>query len=109
MLARVQVPRQARRGELIQVRIAIQHPMETGFRPDNFGRRFPKNVINNLVCRYNGVEVFRAQMGSGIAANPYLQFYAVADESGEFTFEWMDDSGQRGMEHAAITVSGRNS
>lgn len=106
MLSRVQVPKEARRGELIQIRIAIQHPMETGFRPDNFGRRFPKNVINNLVCRYNGAEVFRAEMGSGIAANPYLQFYAVAGESGEFTFEWVDDSGERGAARAAITVAG---
>lgn len=104
MLARIEVPRQARRGEIILLRIAIQHPMETGYRPDNFGRRIPKNVINNLVCRYNGVEVFRAEMGSGMAANPLLQFHAVAEASGEFVFEWVDDSGQRGMERAMLVV-----
>lgn len=105
MLARIEVPRQAGRGEIILLRIAIQHPMETGYRLDNFGRRIPKNVINNLLCRYNGVEVFRAEMGSGISANPLLQFHAVAETSGEFVFEWVDDSGQRGSERAAITVS----
>lgn len=105
MLSRVQVPGIARRGEIITVRIAIQHPMETGYRPDNFGRRIPKNVINNLVCRYNGVEVFRAEMGSGMAANPLLQFHAVAETSGEFVFEWGDDSGQRGSERAMLVVS----
>lgn len=104
MLARVDVPRQARRGEIIQIRIAIQHPMETGYRPDNFGRRIPKNVINSLVCRYNGVEVFRAEMGSGISANPLLQFHAVAEASGEFVFEWVDDAGQCGTERAMLTV-----
>ncbi len=106
MVARVQVPRTALRGEVIQVRIAIQHVMETGFRPDNFGRRIPKNVINTLVCRYNGVEVFRAEMGSGIAANPLLQFHVVANASGEFVFEWVDDAGQRGEERASIAVTG---
>ncbi|MBX9904604.1 MAG: thiosulfate oxidation carrier complex protein SoxZ [Burkholderiales bacterium] len=105
MLARIEVPRQARRGEIILLRIAIQHPMETGYRPDNFGRRIAKNVINNLVCRYNGVEVFRAEMGSGMSANPLLQFHALAEASGEFVFEWVDDSGERGSERAAITVS----
>lgn len=105
MLARVDVPRQARRGEIIQIRIAIQHPMETGYRPDNFGRRIPKNVINSLVCRYNGVEVFRAEMGSGISANPLLQFHALVEASGEFVFEWVDDAGQRGMERAMLTVN----
>jgi len=106
MAARVQVPREAKRGEVIEVRIAIQHPMETGFRYDNSGRAIPKNVINSLTCRYNGVEVFRAEMGSGIAANPYLQFYAVAEASGEFVFDWVDDSGNRGTERAAIVVTG---
>lgn len=106
MLSRVQVPANARRGEILIIRIAIQHVMETGFRPDNFGRRIPKNVINSLVCRYNGIEVFRAEMGSGISANPFLQFHAVARESGEFVFEWVDDSGARGNARAAITVTG---
>ena len=103
-LARVQLPASAKRGEVIEVRISIQHPMETGFRFDLSGRAIPKNVINRLVCRYNGVEVFRAEMGSGVAANPYLQFYAVAEASGEMAFEWIDDNGNRGMERASITV-----
>ena len=103
-LARIQVPAQAKRGELVPVRVAIQHPMETGFRYDNMGRAIPKNVINTLVCRYNGEEVFRAEMGSGIAANPYLQFYVRAAASGELTFEWTDDAGERGAERAALTV-----
>lgn len=106
MVARVQVPKQAKRGELIELRIAIQHPMETGFRYDNFGRPIPKNVINSLVARYNGVEIFRAELGSGIAANPYLQFYTVAEASGEIEFSWVDDAGSKGAERAAITVTG---
>lgn len=105
MLARVQVPAQARRGEVIQIRIAIQHAMETGYRPDHFGRRIPKNVINTLTCRYNGVEVFRAEMGSGISANPLLQFHVRVEANGEFVFDWVDDSGQRGSVRAPITVS----
>ena len=104
MVARVQLPAQAKRGEVIEVRIAVQHRMETGFRFDNFGKAIPKNVINNLVCRYNGVEVFRAEMGSGIAANPYLQFHTLAEASGEFVFDWVDDAGERGSERAMLTV-----
>lgn len=105
MIARVQLPRAAKRGEVIEVRIAIQHPMETGFRYDDVGRTIPKNVINTLVARYNGLEIFRAELGSGIAANPYLQFYTVAEASGEIEFSWVDDAGNRGMEGAAITVT----
>lgn len=106
MLARVKVPEKAARGEVIAVRVAIQHPMETGFRYDNIGRTIPKNVINTLVVRYNGAEIFRAEMGSGIAANPYFQFHTIALESGELEFSWVDDAGNRGEARAPIAVTG---
>ena len=105
-LARVQLPATAKRGEVIEIRVAVQHPMETGFRYNNDGTTVPKNVINTLVARYNGAEIFRAEMGSGIAANPYLQFYATAEASGEIEFSWVDDAGERGSERARITVTG---
>jgi len=105
-LARILVPPTAKRGELVELRIAIQHPMETGFRMDNVGTSIPKNVINKLTCRYNGAEVFRAEMGSGISANPYLSFFIVAANSGELRFDWVDDSGVTGSERSAIIVAG---
>ena len=104
MVARVSVPASVKRGVIFEVRIVIQHPMETGYRLDDAGRTIPKNVINSLVARYNGEEIFRAELGSGIAANPYVQFYATAEASGEIEFSWVDDAGQRGAEHAAIAV-----
>ena len=106
MLARVRIPDKAAHGEVISVRIAIQHPMETGYRYDNIGRTIPRNVINSLVVRYNGEEIFRAEMGSGIAANPYIQFHTVALESGELEFAWVDDAGNKGEARALITVIG---
>lgn len=104
MVARVQLPKTAKRGEVISVRIAIQHPMETGFRFGINGQAIPKNVVNTLTVRYNDAEIFRAEMGSGVAANPLLQFYAVAEASGEFVFEWIDDAGQHGTERATLLV-----
>ena len=104
-LARILVPPTAKRGELVELRIAIQHPMETGFRMDNNGRVIPKNTVSNLVCRYNGAEVFSIEMGSGVAANPYLQFYFLAQESGSIECEWSDDAGDKGAASAAIAVT----
>jgi sulfur-oxidizing protein SoxZ len=103
-LGRISVPASAKKGEVIEVRVLIQHPMETGFRFDVNGSGIAKNTIRELVCRYNGDEVFRAELGSGIAANPYLQFHALADASGTFDVEWVDDAGERGKSSAAIVV-----
>lgn len=104
MTARVQVPPQVRRGQPFPVRIAIQHVMETGYRYDLMGQRIPKNVVHTLVCRYDGVEVFRAELGSGISANPYLRFYTIAERSGVLEFTWVDDAGVQGSERVGVTV-----
>lgn len=86
------------------VRIAILHAMETGYRFDIDGRSIPKNVIHTLTCRYLGEIVFRAEMGSGMSANPSVQFYFVAERSDELIFEWRDDAGHRETHRAALRV-----
>jgi sulfur-oxidizing protein SoxZ len=105
MAARIQIPPRAKRGEIVEIRVLIQHPMETGYRRDDVGHLIKRNVINALTCRYNGVEVFRADLSSGVAANPYLQFYTVAEASGELEFYWIDDEGQQGSERQSIEVA----
>lgn len=105
MTARIQVPQQARRGEIVDVRIVIQHPMETGFRYDALGRQTPRNVIHTLVCRYGGAEVFRAEMGAGIAANPFLRFSVRAKESGDIECRWVDSEDVAGVASARLTVA----
>jgi sulfur-oxidizing protein SoxZ len=103
--ARIQVPPLAKRGEAIEVRIVIQHPMETGFRYDTLGRRAPRNVIHTLVCRYGGVEVFRAEMGAGIAANPFLKFFVRARDSDDLECRWVDSENTSGSARARVLVS----
>src|SRR6267378_3179770 len=93
---KIRFQREARRGEIVEVRIPIQHPMETGFRYDAFGRQTPRNVIYSLQCRYGGVEVFRATMGAGIAANPYLRFFLRARDSGDIECGWVDQENASG-------------
>ena len=105
MAARLQLPKQAKRGEAIRVSILIQHPMETGYRLDSAMQKVAKNAIREFVCRYNGEEVFRAQMSPGIAANPFLQFATRATESGELEFSWVDDSGAKESVKGSITVT----
>jgi len=103
--ARIQAPTEVKRGETFEIRLLIRHPMETGFRHDNVGRLIPQNVIKHVTCRYNSVEVFRAELFPGIAANPYIAFFTVADSSGELEFVWTDDTGKTETERASIKVN----
>lgn len=104
-LARLRVPETARRGEMIEVRILIQHDMETGFRRDMQGRAVPMNVIQELRAHYAGNVVFRAELGSGISANPYFSFFIRAADSGEVRLEWVDTAGVNGSASAVLKVT----
>jgi sulfur-oxidizing protein SoxZ len=104
MAARIQLPERVQRGELVEVRLFIQHPMETGFRVDGLGNRVPRNAVHSLVCRYNGVEVFRATLGTGVAANPYLRFFTRAVDSGELEVWWLDDDEVEATARATLNV-----
>lgn len=104
MLGRLQVPPAVRRGDVFEVRVIVQHPMETGFRRDMNGREIPLNIVDRLACTYGGREVFRVEPGSGISANPYFVFPVVASASGEVAVEWRDDRGATGRVTAMVNV-----
>ena len=63
MQARIQLSSPVRRGQPLQVRLLIEHPMETGFRFDFSGNAVPKNVIYSLQAEYAGHTVLRASLG----------------------------------------------
>ena len=102
--ALINVPAKAKRGEIIEIRTLTSHIMETGFRRTAAGDLVPRDIITSFTCRYNGTEIFRADLFPAIAANPYLAFFTVATESGKFEFEWIGDNGFSSTATASITV-----
>jgi sulfur-oxidizing protein SoxZ len=90
---RIRMPKQARRGEIIQIRTLASHVMESGLRKDRAGKLIPRKIINRFTCTFNGKPVFACDLEPAIAANPYLQFSAKVEESGTFKFSWTDDDG----------------
>jgi sulfur-oxidizing protein SoxZ len=101
---RVQVPATAAKGELLQIKTLISHQMETGLRHDSQGKVIFRQIINKFVCRYNDEEVFSVDLHEAMAANPYLEFYARATESGRLTFEWQEDGGAVYTLESTLTV-----
>jgi sulfur-oxidizing protein SoxZ len=102
--ALINVPERARRGEVVEIKTLISHPMETGYRRSQLGTRIPRDIIRSFVCTYNGTEVFRAELHPAIAANPFIVFTTVATESGTLVFQWTGDNGFAVTESAAIVV-----
>ena len=102
--ALINVPERARRGEVIEIKTLVSHPMETGYRRTQLGAPIPRDIIRSFVCTYNGTEVFRAELHPAIAANPFLVFSTVATESGTLAFQWTGDNGFALTESATIRV-----
>jgi len=100
----VNVPKTARRGEVIEIKTLISHPMETGFRPGTNGRLIPRDIITRFTCEYAGAEVFKLDLTPAIAANPFIAFTTVATQSGTLKFLWTGDNGFSAEESASITV-----
>ena len=90
---RVQVPRTAAKEEVFKVKTLISHPMETGLRRDAQDEVIPRKIINRFLCRYNGVVVFSVDLHEAVAANPFVEFFLRATESGRLEFVWEEDGG----------------
>jgi sulfur-oxidizing protein SoxZ len=101
----LRVPADAQRGEVVEIRTLIQHPMETGFRPGEKGAMLPRDIIRRFTCRYNNRPVFEAELHPAIAANPYLTFCIRAEESGILAFTWEGDNGFSQTETRALIVA----
>jgi sulfur-oxidizing protein SoxZ len=100
----INVPPKAKRGDVIEIKTLIAHPMESGFRPGRDGALIPRDIINRFVCTYNGEVVFHADLYPAIAANPFVTFTTVATESGTLAFSWTDDQDKTQTELVKITV-----
>lgn len=103
--ALINLPRSARRGEVIEIRTLIQHVMETGYRPGADGSIQPRDIITRFTCHYDNEEVFAAELAPAIAANPFLSFSLVAAESGILAFTWTGDNGFEQTETRSLTVT----
>jgi sulfur-oxidizing protein SoxZ len=102
---RIKVPKEAKKGEVIQIKTLVSHVMESGQRRDREGKIIPRKIINRFSCEFNGKPVFSCEIEPAVAANPYLQFSARVEESGTFKFSWTDDDGTVITAEEKITVS----
>ncbi len=102
--ARLLLPERIASGEVIAVRLLIQHAMETGYRQDVNGRLIARNVMRWLRCELAGQEVFRADTSSGLSANPLFEFFVRAQRSAQWHVQWEDDLGVKGELRQPMTV-----
>lgn len=101
----VTMPTAAKKGEVLEIRIIVQHDMESGFRHTETGQRVPRDIIRDFLCTYNGVEVFRVELHPAMGANPLIVFTTTATESGTLEFKWSGDNGYASSTTSTLAVT----
>ena len=105
LVTRIVMPASARKGQPIEIKTIVQHPMETGYRRDHRGAVIPRDIIKRVVVTYAGAEIFTADATQGIAANPYFAFFTTAIETGDMVFTWTDEKGESTVVTRKLTVT----
>lgn len=90
-------------GEIADLRILMQHPMETGQRKDERGQALPMHFIQTFSVLLNGKPLIDGQLNTSISKNPLFTFRARGIKAGDkLTVAWIDNNG--GKRQDEITV-----
>ena len=91
--ARIRIPDQIRRGDLITVNAIISHPMDTGFFRTTEGDPIPAYFIREVIVTYGEQEVARFEWTSGVSRDPVVSFTLKADKEAPLRMVWSDNKG----------------
>lgn len=89
---------------IAEVRVLMQHEMESGQRKDAAGKLIPAWHISDVTATHNGKQVLVAEWGSGVSKNPLLRFLVKGAKAGDkFAVTWKDNKGDTRTDEAAAT------
>jgi sulfur-oxidizing protein SoxZ len=93
-------------GDIADLRILMQHPMETGQRKDAKGEIVPLHFIQSVVIIHNGRTVLDAQWSQGVSRNPFLGLRVKGAKAGDkISVTWMDNKGDKRTDEATVAAA----
>ena len=96
--------RAASKDGVTEVKVLMNHEMETGFRKDASGNVVPAWFISEVVAKLNGKDVMQAQWGPSVSKNPYLAFKIKGGAPGDkISVTWTDSKGDSRTDEATVT------
>lgn len=91
-------------GEVTDIRILLQHPMETGLRKDDKGQPLAIHFIQTFSVNHNGRPMIDGQLNTSISKNPLFAFKARGVKAGDkLTVSWLDNTGDRRQDEITVT------
>ena len=91
------------KGDTVDVRVLMNHPMETGQRKDGGGNLIPLHFIQEITVRLNGKTVIESQISQAVSRNPVFSFRVKGAKAGDkLQISWLDNKGDRNSTEAVI-------
>jgi sulfur-oxidizing protein SoxZ len=89
--------------DVADIKILMNHPMETGRRKEAGGEIVPLHFIQQVTVTLNGKTVLDAQWGSSVSKNPFLGFRVKGAKAGdELIVTWIDNKGEKRTDKATL-------
>ena len=85
------------------VRVLMNHPMETGQRKDSEGKLVPMHFIQNVTVKQNGKTVIEAEISQAVSRNPVFSFRLKGGAKGDkIEVSWVDNKGESNAIETAV-------
>ena len=96
--------RATQQGEVTDIRMLMQHAMETGLRKDPAdGHAVPAHFIQQFTISANGRPLIEAQTNTSIARNPLFSFRVKGLKVGDrISVSWIDSKGDRRSDEVTV-------
>jgi len=90
-------------GDTTEVKVLMNHEMETGQRKNAQGETIPAWFIQSVNVTWNGKTVLSAQWGPAVAKNPFVSFKFKGGAKGDkVSITWLDNRGDTRTDEAVI-------
>ena len=91
------------KGDTADIRVLMNHPMETGQRKDGSGKIVPMHFIQNVEVKVNGRSVVEGQISQAVSRNPVFSFRVKGVKAGDkIEVSWLDNKGDKNRTETAI-------
>ena len=92
------------KGDYVEVKVLMSHPMDTGRKKADDGELIPAHFVQLVTATLNGRTVLEAQWGTGVSKNPYLTFRLKNAKVGDVVAViWHDNFGMSATQDIAVT------
>jgi sulfur-oxidizing protein SoxZ len=92
------------KGDSAEIRVLMNHPMETGQRKDNAGNTVPAHYIQAITVDVGGKRVIQGQAATSISRNPVFGFRVKGAKAGDkVVIHWVDNKGESRTDEATIS------